>query len=84
VHCRWIDEWQPTAEPDKALAQTVRCYTPADLILLLEGTGLRLKRIEVDGQAVDFETNQIKTSGPMMEACPYLTQLIPEGGLAPS
>jgi hypothetical protein len=54
VHCRWIDEWQLTADPDKALAQTVRCHTPADLILLLEGTGLRLKWNEVDGHTVDF------------------------------
>jgi SAM-dependent methyltransferase len=55
VHCRWIDEWQPTAEPDKALAQTLRCYTPADLRLLLEGTGLAVKRIEVDGEKLDLD-----------------------------
>jgi SAM-dependent methyltransferase len=84
VHCRWIDEWQPTAEPDEALAQTVRCYTPADLILLLESTGLRLKRIQVDGQDVDFESNRIATSGPLMEAWGYLAQLIPDGGLLSS
>jgi len=84
VHCRWIDEWQPTAEPDQALAQTVRCYTPADLILLLEGTGLRLKRIQVDGQDVDFESNRIATSGPLMEVWGYFVQLIPDDGLLPS
>ncbi len=77
VHCRWIDEWQPTAEPDRALAQTLRCYTPADLLLLLEGTGLALKRIEVDGQVVETGTDRITTLGPLMEAWSYLAQLIP-------
>jgi len=82
VYSRWIDEWQPTVEPAKALAQTVRCYTPMDFLLLLEGTGLALKRIEVDGCEVDFSTNQIALSGPLMEAWGYLAQLIPIGGAA--
>jgi hypothetical protein len=77
VYSRWIDEWQPMAEPDKALAQTVRCYTPMDLLLLLEGTGLGLKRIEVNGCEVDFSTNQIALSEPLMEAWSYLAQLMP-------
>ncbi|MBN1813736.1 MAG: class I SAM-dependent methyltransferase [Anaerolineae bacterium] len=80
VRCRWIDEWQPVANPDKALAQTIRCYTPADLLLLLEGTGLALKRIEVDGQQVDFKINRITTSGPLMEAYLYFVQLVAAGG----
>ena len=84
VHCRWIDEWEPTAAPDQALAQNVRCYTPADFLLLLEGTGLALKRIEVDGQDVDFESNRITKSGPLMVAWSYLVQLMPDGRLSPS
>lgn len=77
LHCRWIDEWQPTAAPDQALAQAIRCYTPADLLLLLEGTGLSLKRIEVDGQPLDFATDAITTSGPLLRAWCYLAQLAP-------
>ncbi len=42
VHARWIDEWQPVENPEHTLAQTIRCYTPADLLLLLEGSGLRI------------------------------------------
>ena len=76
VYCRWIDEWEPVAEPDKALAQTLRCYTPADLVLLLEGTGLALKRIEVKGCEVDLSTNQINLHGPLMEEWSYLVQLV--------
>ena len=75
LNCRWIDEWEPVDKPDKALAQTVRCYTPVDFLLLLEGTNLRLKHLEVDGEAIDFEAGSIVTSGPLMEAYSYLVQL---------
>jgi hypothetical protein len=79
--CRWIDEWQPTADPGKALAQTIRCYTPADFALLLRDTGLAVKRIEVDGKVVELKVNAITTSGPMMEAYSYLVQLSAEKSL---
>ena len=75
VYNRWIDEWQPVADPGKALAQTVRCYTPMDLLLLLEGTGLALQRIEVDGQEVDFSSNRIALSEKLLEAWACLAQL---------
>jgi len=34
VHSRWIDEWQPTQEPEKTFAPAIRCYSPADFLLL--------------------------------------------------
>ena len=64
LQCRWIDEWQPTADPSKALAQTIRCYTPTDFGLLVGNTGLTIHRIEVDGESVD------------LAAYSYLVQLI--------
>lgn len=76
VQCRWIDEWRPTAHPDQALAQTARCYTPVDFQLLLENTGLVLKRIEVEGEALDLAANTITTAGPLMDAWSYLVQLV--------
>jgi SAM-dependent methyltransferase len=76
LNCRWIDEWQPTEHPDNALAQTIRTYTPADFILLLEGTGLALKYLEVDRQPLDFTSDAILTSGPLMEAYSFLVQLV--------
>ena len=76
LHCRWIDEWQPVAAPENALSQTIRCYTPADFLLLLEGTGLTLQRLEVAGEPIDFRTDQIVTSGPLMDAYSYLVQLV--------
>lgn len=75
LNCRWIDEWEPVDAPDLALAQTVRCYTPVDFLLLLEGTGLSLKRLEVDGEALDFTSGSIVNGGPLLEAYDYLVQL---------
>jgi hypothetical protein len=75
LHSRWIDEWIPVEEPEKALAQSLRCYTLPDLLLLLEGTQLVVKRIEVDGQVVDVESNAVAISGPLMDAWYYLVQL---------
>jgi hypothetical protein len=83
LHSRWIDEWIPVPEPAKALAQTVRCYTPPDLLLLLEGTHLVMKHIEVDGQELDVKANAITTSCLLMNAWCYLVQLIPDGNPAP-
>jgi hypothetical protein len=75
VHSRWIDEWVPVAEPHKALAQAIRCYSPADLLLLLEGTGLALKHIEVEGEALDWESGAILTGGALLQAWSYLAQM---------
>ncbi len=58
IQGRWTDEWQPTVNPENALAQTLRCYTPADLLLLLEGTGLCIKHVEINGEAVDVAANK--------------------------
>ncbi len=82
VYSRWIDEWVPTAAPDQALAQSIRCYTPADLLLLLEGTGLKLNHIEVNGQSLDLAANRITTAGPWMDEWCYQVQLISDCGTA--
>jgi hypothetical protein len=72
VHSRWIDEWIPVEEPEKALAQAIRCYTPADFLLLLERTCLAVQHIEVDGQALDIRSNAIAVSHPLLNAWCYL------------
>ncbi len=59
LQSRWIDEWIPVHNPDKALAQTLRCYTPADLMLLLEGSGLQLEMVEIEGQVVDWQARAL-------------------------
>lgn len=52
VAMRFIDTWWIDGDEANARAQTVRCYNPADFALLLEGTGLVLRAMEVDGKPV--------------------------------
>ena len=72
---RWIDEWIPVHEPQNALAQAVRCYSPADFFLLLEGTRLRVEDIEVQGQTLRWNVNKGTISRLLMDAWSYLVQL---------
>jgi SAM-dependent methyltransferase len=76
LHSRWIDEWVPTRNPENALAQTLRCYTPTDFILLANGTGLVVKHLEIDGQPLDFASDQITTAGPLSDAYSFLAQMV--------
>jgi SAM-dependent methyltransferase len=45
VTCTAVDTWWDAANPDDRISQVLRCYTPADLTLLLAGTGLRLTSV---------------------------------------
>ncbi len=49
VGCRMLDAWWTMDAPGTRVVQSLRCYAPADLRLLLEGTGLRLDLIEPGG-----------------------------------
>ena len=62
---RWIDEWEPVDNHAATRRQTIRCYTPADLLLLLEGTGLQIVHAEFAGQAFDPTPEQITTVSPL-------------------
>jgi SAM-dependent methyltransferase len=42
VTCTAYDTWWEAGHPDDRITQALRCYSPADLKLLLDGTGLRL------------------------------------------
>lgn len=75
LHGCWIDEWIPVAAPERALAQAIRCYMPSDFLMLLEGTRLAMKHIEVDGQVLDVKANTITKSSLLMNAWCYLVQL---------
>jgi SAM-dependent methyltransferase len=44
--CTATDTWWETTHPERRISQRLRCYTPADLALLLDGTGLRLDTVE--------------------------------------
>jgi SAM-dependent methyltransferase len=47
VTCTAVDTWWQVSEPDRRISQTLRCYSPADLSLLLAGTGLILAELMV-------------------------------------
>ena len=77
IHGRWIDEWQPTEKPEDALAQSIRCYTPADLQLLLEGSGLCIKHLEFDHQPINLaEAYSVMQRGWFRKDYNYLVQLV--------
>lgn len=52
VHARFIDTWQREGD-ERTWTQSQRCYSPADLLLLIEPTGLELAGMEVDGRRID-------------------------------
>jgi hypothetical protein len=62
--CRQLDRWWPPDAEDQAVTQPLRCYSPADLALLLEGTGRHLAPVEV-GCAVDYGAQQYAGRVPL-------------------
>jgi len=74
VHSRFIDTWWQTEAPEAPLSQSIRCYTPTDLVLLLEGTRLELTRVEVGGQHVEL-ADDATVASPLWNAPEYLARL---------
>jgi SAM-dependent methyltransferase len=72
--CRWVDTWWPIGKPEEAVQQSLRCYSPADLRMLLEPTGLQLQQIKPGG-TVDWEQGKWLPSVPLGKALNYLAQL---------
>lgn len=64
---RWIDEWEPVGDVAKTRRQSIRCYTPADLLLLLEGTGLKIIHAEFNGKAFDPAPTEVSVTSPLLE-----------------
>lgn len=60
VKSRWIDIWEPINAKQSARIQSVRCYSPADLFLLIDGTGLSVQKLLYKGQEIDFENDEVK------------------------
>jgi SAM-dependent methyltransferase len=71
--CRLEDSiWPVGADESQAVTQSLRCYSPADLRLLIEGTGLALREIE------PYESEDHDKRVPLTEALFYLAKLVPE------
>lgn len=73
--CRLLDHWWPPDAEDQAVTQSLRCYSPADLSLLLAGTGLRLAAVEPGG-AVNYATGTFTEQVPLRQAMQFLAKLV--------
>lgn len=71
--CRWEDTWWPKGKPEEAVKQSTRCYSPADLRLLLASTGLVLKHVKPGG-TVDWVEKKWLPSVPLKQAMVYVAQ----------
>ena len=65
--------WPVGEDESQAVTQSLRCYSPADLRLLLEGTGLALDTIEA------YESEGHEKRVPLQQAMLYLAKLVPGG-----
>ena len=72
--CRMLDTWWSEADSASTVTQSLRCYAPADLELLLEGTGLHLVRV-TPGGCYDAETGRYEGDAPLERAMSYVAML---------
>jgi len=81
INSRFLDTWCPiddeTGEPNESMAitQKIRCYTPGDLQLLLEGTGLALEIMEINEVAFTGGSLTETKTHPLWTAWSYLAKL---------
>ncbi|THV26539.1 class I SAM-dependent methyltransferase [Glycomyces paridis] len=78
------DTWWDTADPDRKITQRLRCYSPADLRLLLEGTGLRLGGILAGDEAIDIDAEHGGHAALLSGHHEYLAVLTPSTEDGPS
>ncbi|GAA3933968.1 methyltransferase [Amorphoplanes auranticolor] len=74
VTCTATDTWWDAARPDEKISQRLRCYTPADLALLLAGTQLELATITA-GDLTFEATRRPEDSGLLRRHASYLAIL---------
>lgn len=71
-----LDTWWAPGAEGVAVTRSLRCYAPADLTLLLEGTGLALETWE-SGGAMDYDAGRYLPRVPLGQAMQYLVKLVP-------
>lgn len=72
--CRMLDTWWLDSAKDDKVTQSLRCYSPADLRLLLEDTGLSLVHSEPGG-GMDYEKWQYHEQVPLEQAMMFMAKL---------
>ncbi|AJD92920.1 N-methyl-transferase-related protein [Jeotgalibacillus malaysiensis] len=68
-NCRMLDSWWEKDQDH--VTQSLRCYSPADLKLLLSGTNLESIHFE-SGGAMDYDAGQYIEKAPLHKAMSYL------------
>ena len=67
--CRMVADAWPIGDEQQRVTQTIRCYSPADLELLLEGTGLVLDTFE------PYDNEDYDNAVPLTDAMLYLARI---------
>ncbi|KGP90536.1 N-methyl-transferase-related protein [Pontibacillus chungwhensis BH030062] len=74
-HCRMIDTWWSVNDESQAVTQSLRCYSPADLELLLTKSTLLLDH-SIPGGAVDYDKGEYEERVPLHQAMSYTACLV--------
>ena len=54
IKSRWIDIWEPKADKESRRMQSIRCYTPADFLLLATNCGLAIEKMLYNGKEFEY------------------------------
>jgi SAM-dependent methyltransferase len=68
---RMVEEMWRDGDEDSVVQQSLRCYAPVDLQLLIAGTGLELSMVE------PYRDESYERACPLDEAMLYLAKLVP-------
>ncbi|MEL6342919.1 MAG: class I SAM-dependent methyltransferase [Myxococcota bacterium] len=68
---RWLDIW---TDGQQTVRQSLRCYSPPDLALLLEGTGLSLMSV-TPGGGMDWAARTWHDAVPLVQAMMFTVRL---------
>lgn len=75
--CRMLDHWWAPEREEERVTQSLRCYSPHDLRILIQDTGLALEHV-VAGGAVDYAANVYHPQVPLRQAMQYCAYLRPQ------
>ena len=70
-----IDRWWPLHDESQSVTQSLRCYSPSDLRLLLASECLELKGVEPGG-AMDYEAGKWVEHASLGKAMCYLAKIV--------
>lgn len=73
--CRMLDSWWDENEASAVMTQSLRCYSPVDLQLLLQNHKLTLINCDPGG-SMDYVNWKYTEKAPMQQAQTYLAKLI--------